>query len=172
MAKGLRSSVKKSNRTKLRSRVFEPVEAARRERLHAKLLETIQQPRPEPTKKNEMDVDSDGKIPIHRDKRISSNSPAANNTAQEANQEAEYPKGSCFLTAKIPASLSDNHSAIPTNHLDNKPLAEDSLENRNLFFYLGLCSDIVGFADSGDLEFAFDPLPSHWTSDQGLTVAT
>ncbi|ORY17689.1 hypothetical protein BCR34DRAFT_555322 [Clohesyomyces aquaticus] len=58
MAKGLRSSVKKANRTKLRSRVFGPVEAARNERLHEKLLELVNAPKPEPRQKpNNMDVD-------------------------------------------------------------------------------------------------------------------
>ncbi|KAL8674620.1 MAG: hypothetical protein Q9168_000995 [Polycauliona sp. 1 TL-2023] len=38
MAKGLRSSVKKANRSRLRSRVFGPVEDARKQRLSAKLL--------------------------------------------------------------------------------------------------------------------------------------
>ncbi|KAI4928755.1 hypothetical protein J4E85_005375 [Alternaria conjuncta] len=49
MAKGARASSKKANRTKLRARVFGPVEQARAERLHAKLLETIAQPKPERT---------------------------------------------------------------------------------------------------------------------------
>ncbi|KAL8817864.1 MAG: hypothetical protein Q9223_003383 [Gallowayella weberi] len=44
MAKGLRSSVKKANRARLRSQVFGPVENARKERLSAKLLETAGQP--------------------------------------------------------------------------------------------------------------------------------
>jgi hypothetical protein len=39
MAKGLRSSTKKTNRSKLRAKVFGPVEAARTERLSVKLLE-------------------------------------------------------------------------------------------------------------------------------------
>ena len=37
MAKGLRSSARKSNRSKLRTKVFEPVEKARTERLSQKL---------------------------------------------------------------------------------------------------------------------------------------
>ncbi|KAI4918268.1 hypothetical protein J4E90_002651 [Alternaria incomplexa] len=49
MAKGARASSKKANRTKLRARVFGPVEQARAERLHARLLETIAQPKPERT---------------------------------------------------------------------------------------------------------------------------
>ncbi|KAH3906633.1 hypothetical protein HBI56_229970 [Parastagonospora nodorum] len=49
MAKGARASSKKANRTKLRARVFGPADKARAERIHAKLLETIQQPKPEKT---------------------------------------------------------------------------------------------------------------------------
>jgi hypothetical protein len=41
MAKSARSSVKKSNKSKLRARVFEPVEDARTERLSAKLLQLV-----------------------------------------------------------------------------------------------------------------------------------
>ena len=39
MAKGLRSSIKKANKAQLRSKVFAPVEDARKERLSAQLLE-------------------------------------------------------------------------------------------------------------------------------------
>ena len=39
MAKGLRSSRNKANKTKLRSNVFGPAEIARKERLSAKLVE-------------------------------------------------------------------------------------------------------------------------------------
>src|SRR4051812_11727997 len=134
MAKGLRASVKKSNRSKLRSAVFGPVEQARAERLHAKLLETVNQPKPEPPKKADMEIDS----------------------TDSTKNEVDLPKGSCVLTAKIPQSLSS------TTALDTKSLAQDSFECRNLFHYLGLCSDITGFTDEGDLKFAFDPLPPHW----------
>ncbi|KIW00712.1 uncharacterized protein PV09_07697 [Verruconis gallopava] len=59
MAKGLRASVNKRNKSKLRSRVFGPVEDARTERLSAKLLELAQQPKPV---RSEMEVDgSEGK---------------------------------------------------------------------------------------------------------------
>jgi hypothetical protein len=60
MAKSARASSKKANKTKLRARVFGPVEQARAERLHAKLLETMQQPKPERT---EMDTSEDSKLP-------------------------------------------------------------------------------------------------------------
>jgi hypothetical protein len=146
MAKSARSSVKKTNRTNLRARVYGPVDSARTERLHAKLLELAQQPKPEPPKKADMEVDS-------------AEEPAAA-------AEDEFPKGSCILTAKIPQSLT---SSTPTP----KPTARDNYDTRNLFFHLGLCSDVVGFSDAGDLEFAFDPLPQHWLSesDHGLTAS-
>ena len=44
MAKGLRSSRKKTNKSKLRSNVFGPVEAARKERLSAKLIDLALEP--------------------------------------------------------------------------------------------------------------------------------
>jgi hypothetical protein len=56
MAKSARASSKKANHTKLRARVFGPAEKARAERIHAKLLETIQQPKPE---RPEMEVAED-----------------------------------------------------------------------------------------------------------------
>ena len=45
MAKGLRSSKVKTNKSKLRAKVFSPVEDARKERLSAKLLELASRPR-------------------------------------------------------------------------------------------------------------------------------
>lgn len=61
MAKGLRSSVKKANKAKLRSRVFKPVEDARTERLSAKLLELASSKRqPEREKEAKMDDAPEG----------------------------------------------------------------------------------------------------------------
>jgi len=48
MAKGLRASTERTNRRKLRANVFGPVEKARAERLHAKLLATINSEKPAP----------------------------------------------------------------------------------------------------------------------------
>lgn len=166
MARGLRSSSKKGNRTKLRSRVFAPVEKARAERLHAKLLETIQQEKPsEAAKKTDMDVDKDCERFHHHIQPILTNlSPAT--TAAEATKEDDFPKGSSFLTAAIPRSLSqDTNTSLDT--------AQEEFDMSNLCFHLGLCSDIVGFNDEGHLTFAFDPLPPHWSSEnQGLTVTS
>ncbi|KAF1957551.1 hypothetical protein CC80DRAFT_592798 [Byssothecium circinans] len=147
MAKGLRSSVKKGNRTKLRARVFAPVENARLERIHAKLLETAQLPKPENPKKNEMDIDT------------------AEDDANDASKEDEFPKGLSILTASIPPSLSaDDASPSPD-------LSADSRMSENLYHMLGLSSDIVGFTGDGDLAFAFDPLPPHWLSNMDVDGA-
>ncbi|KAF2854129.1 hypothetical protein T440DRAFT_465136 [Plenodomus tracheiphilus IPT5] len=144
MAKSARASSKKANHTKLRARVFGPAEKARAERIHAKLLETINQPKPE---KTAMQVDE---------------------TSTTEAKEDDLPKGSSFLTASIPRSLVDTTTSTTSKHHD--PAQEDR-ELRNLCFYLGLCSDIVGFDHVGHLQFAFDPLPPHWLSEtQGLTA--
>lgn len=48
MAKGLRSSRNKANKSKLRSNVFGPVEIARKERLSAKTIGLASKPQPKP----------------------------------------------------------------------------------------------------------------------------
>lgn len=149
MAKGLRSSTKKTNRTKLRARVFEPVEAARLERLSQKLLETAAQPKPETAKDKEMDVD--GNTPL--EPSFSSTSPltpspdAANSASKE-----EDSKGSCFLTASIPQSLLNDSKP----HKTTSSTLATAHDERAFYHMLGLCSDVVGFTHMGDLEFAFD----------------
>ncbi|XPS76070.1 hypothetical protein M3J09_008130 [Ascochyta lentis] len=59
MAKGLRASTERANRRKLRANVFGPVEKARADRLHAKLLATINAEKPAPPQKKEMEVDEE-----------------------------------------------------------------------------------------------------------------
>lgn len=56
MAKSSRASSKKFNNQRLAATVFGPVEAARQERLSAKLLELARQAKPEPA---EMKIDDD-----------------------------------------------------------------------------------------------------------------
>jgi hypothetical protein len=158
MAKGARASSKKANRTKLRARVFGPADKARAERIHAKLLETIQQPKPE---KTNMDTTEDGKLMHLHSSSDLTNVPVA--TA--ATKEDDFPKGSSFLTAPIPHSLSD-----PSN--TKFDTARDSCELRNLCFQLGLCSDVLGFTEEGALQVAFDPLPPHWLSENHRLTVT
>lgn len=57
MAKSSRSSVKKNNNQRLKKDVFGPAEAARAERLSAKLLELAKQPKPQ--KEADMNMDTD-----------------------------------------------------------------------------------------------------------------
>ncbi|KAI4269608.1 MAG: hypothetical protein L6R38_007406 [Xanthoria sp. 2 TBL-2021] len=63
MAKGLRSSVKKANRSRLRSRVFGPVEEARKQRLSAKLLSKAVEPSPN-AKGDTMLLDGSATLPV------------------------------------------------------------------------------------------------------------
>ncbi|KAL2216892.1 hypothetical protein M432DRAFT_677351 [Thermoascus aurantiacus ATCC 26904] len=58
MAKGLRSSVRKRNKAKLRATVFGPAADARTARLSAKLQELASQPRPK--KSETADMESNG----------------------------------------------------------------------------------------------------------------
>ena len=60
MAKSLRSSIKKGNKARLRSRVFGPVEDARTERLSAKLLELAASAKPVASTESTMDIDKTG----------------------------------------------------------------------------------------------------------------
>jgi hypothetical protein len=62
MAKGLRASRTKKNNQALSKRVFGPVEAARNERLSAKLLALAQQPK---APREEMEIEN-GRQPQHQ----------------------------------------------------------------------------------------------------------
>jgi hypothetical protein len=143
MAKGLRASSERSNRRKLRANVFGPVEKARAERLHAKLLATINSEKPARPEKKEMDVDEEEGMQLLYQTRTNK----ANVTAATEAKD-DLSKGSFCLTAPIPSSLQSTASTAP-----------EDCEMRNFCFYLGLSSDILGFTPSGSLQFAFDPLP-------------
>lgn len=144
MAKGLRASSERANRRKLRANVFGPVEKARADRLHAKLLATINSEKPAPPAKKDMDVDEEGMCPCQVPHKYH-----ADNSAATAEAKEDLAKGSFFLSAPVPQSLSS--TACST--------VESDLDLRNFCFYLGLSSDIVGFTPTGALQFAFDPLP-------------
>lgn len=154
MAKGLRASVKKSNRTKLRARVFEPVENARLERLHQKLLATAQQPKPDDPKKNQMELDAQGAPPASATPSYTpSDPPNPDAPAPEASNEDELSKGWSFLSARIPDSL----HADPSACTPPSDAATNDTECSDFYHLLGLCTDVVGFTRNGALEFAFDP---------------
>lgn len=56
MAKSSRASSRKANNQRLKAKVFGPVEAARAERLSAKLMELASQPKPERPEASEMKI--------------------------------------------------------------------------------------------------------------------
>ncbi len=62
MAKGLRSSRNKFNNSKLRSKIFGPVEDERKQRLSAKLLELASKPAAKAEGDAKM-VDEEGRLP-------------------------------------------------------------------------------------------------------------
>ncbi|CAF9911864.1 MAG: hypothetical protein HETSPECPRED_000470 [Heterodermia speciosa] len=65
MAKGLRSSRVKTNKSKLRAQVFGPVEDARKERLSAQLLEIASRPRASTDSDTKM-VQNDDETPFSK----------------------------------------------------------------------------------------------------------
>ncbi|KAG6007719.1 hypothetical protein E4U54_008791 [Claviceps lovelessii] len=63
MAKSARSNTRKQNNRRLYAKVFSPAEAARNERLSAKLLELAKQPKPESSDIN-MDADDNAETEV------------------------------------------------------------------------------------------------------------
>lgn len=151
MAKGLRSSVKKSNRSKLRRKVFAPVEDARLERLHAKLLEAVHQPKAsDVAKENDMDVEesTDGT------KQHPAQQPASSNNPTTASKEKDMSEGSLISSAAIPQSLLVRSDEEETDSATWT--SDDEADGEFLYLGLGLSSDIVGFTADGQLQLQFD----------------
>ncbi|KAG9197075.1 hypothetical protein G6514_002480 [Epicoccum nigrum] len=145
MAKGLRASSERTNRRKLRTKVFGPVETARAERLHAKLLATINSDKPAPPKNKVANESTFLPPTVCTALALALTDTAA--AATEAKDDVE--KGSFFLSAPVPPCLSSTRTADEA----------DSTAMRDFCFYLGLSADICGFTAAGDVQFAFDPLP-------------
>ena len=66
MAKSQRSSVTKANNQRLKKNVFGPVEAARQQRLSARLLEIASQPKPVPEKEMKDAAEQGMDYPTHK----------------------------------------------------------------------------------------------------------
>ncbi|KAK8221305.1 hypothetical protein IWZ01DRAFT_490368 [Phyllosticta capitalensis] len=90
MAKGARSSVRKTNNQKLKKNVFGPVEDARTKRLSEKLLELAQQPRPA---KDDMEIEKDREPravqSCHRDSHTNPFSEPADDAQPQETEAAE-----------------------------------------------------------------------------------
>jgi hypothetical protein len=158
MAKGLRSSIKKNNRTKLRAKVFGPVVDARTERLSQKLLQLAQQARPA---KSEMEVDSDKGMSgcemtltpsLLGNVNLCADTPSDQAPATAETTQAE---GLSFgLAYPIPAFLSDSEGESEGEEKHKGQQEGDPM----LYQLLGLSSDIMGFGQHGDLLICFDKL--------------
>lgn len=131
MAKSSRASRIKKNNQALKANVFGPVEAARNERLSAKLMELAQQPKPP---KAEMETEQEDK---------------------DAGSEAKAEGSLLPLSAAIPASLlADGRPPLTTPMREAPPETERAQE---LLFYhlLGISADVVGFDEGGQLLLSF-----------------
>ena len=172
MAKGLRASVTKRNKSKLRSRVFGPTEDARTERLSAKLLELAQQPKA--TQDTEMLVDgqsSKGAFLEHMLWKVGRR--CANETCTDQStttdvEDTEKAAGSAAdgqsltlpstFTLSVPSSLSRSSPGDETSSEGGSDVEEVSMTEGEELFYamLGLSGDIAGFTATGDLKMLFE----------------
>jgi hypothetical protein len=164
MAKGLRASRTKKNNQALSKRVFGPVEAARNERLSAKLLALAQQPK---APREEMEIEKGMHTRHHASKSVA----AADMSFPEADKEATA-EGTPSLSIPIPKGIAfnDHHhqqlltppSTPPTsNNVPTNPIldraGQHAMAQEQLFFHLlGASSDILGFDEEGDLRLAFN----------------
>jgi hypothetical protein len=164
MAKGLRASRTKKNNQALSKRVFGPVEAARNERLSAKLLALAQQPK---APREEMEIEKGMQTRHHASKPVA----AADIPLPEADKEATA-EGTPSLSIPIPKGIAfnDHHhqqlltppSTPPTsNNTPTNPIldraGQHAMAQEQLFFHLlGASSDILGFDEEGDLRLAFN----------------
>lgn len=164
MAKGLRASRTKKNNQALSKRVFGPVEAARNERLSAKLLALAQQPK---APREEMEIEKGTQTRHHAFKPVAAADRAFIDTAdKEATAE-----GTPSLSIPIPKCLAsrDHHHQLltppstppTTNNTPTNPIldraGQHAMAQEQLFFHLlGASSDILGFDEEGDLRLAFN----------------
>jgi hypothetical protein len=173
MAKSARATSVKKNRQNLKKKVFGPVEAARNERLSAKLLELAskaKRPRPE------MEVEQDGMTQLDNKPRLDTlesnqyTSTESTNPSEEAteNKTTEGASNSPSISIPIPACLLHHNDHLPTPPLTPTldasattmpildTLAQRVLAKEMLFFHLlGTSTDIIGFDDNGELELSF-----------------
>jgi hypothetical protein len=175
MAKGLRASVNKRNKSKLRSRVFGPVETARTERLSAKLLELAQQPKPT---RSEMEVDTQADkgvlLPLmlweNQDTNVCAEQQTASTTTVQDKATAEgqslalqrifsYPVPASLCCSNYSYGTSDEGSGSDEERQHcNEDLSVACHDGNEELFYtlLGLSSDIAGFDAWGDLQMVFE----------------
>ena len=164
MAKGLRASRTKKNNQALSKRVFGPVEAARNERLSAKLLALAQQPK---APREEMEIEKGTPTHHHALRPVA----AADRSLPDTADKEATAEGTPSLSIPIPKGIAskDHHhqlltppSTPPTsNNAPPNPIldraGQHAMAQEQLFFHLlGASSDILGFDEEGDLRLAFN----------------
>jgi hypothetical protein len=164
MAKGLRASRTKKNNQALSKRVFGPVEAARNERLSAKLLALAQQPK---APREEMEIEKGTQTRHHASKPVA----AADRSSTDTADKEATAEGTPSLSIPIPKSIAskDHHHQLLTppstppisNNTSTNPIldraGQHAMAQEQLFFHLlGASSDILGFDEEGDLRLAFN----------------
>ncbi|KAL8861358.1 MAG: hypothetical protein Q9178_002230 [Gyalolechia marmorata] len=90
MAKGLRSSVKKANRSRLRSKVFGPVEEARKQRLSAQLLSKAAEPSPN-AKEDTMLLDDSATLPVKTNTTAANHNSSLRTESMNGEDEGTHP---------------------------------------------------------------------------------
>ncbi|KAL3425654.1 hypothetical protein PVAG01_02445 [Phlyctema vagabunda] len=109
MAKGARASTIKSNNSKLKNRVFGPVETARTERLSAKLLELASQPRPQKTE-DDAQMEVEGVAAVEKNEVEPVVAKTKDEQAMEVDGESKVSKPSS--KGRIEKKRSGRHAAI------------------------------------------------------------
>lgn len=165
MAKGLRASRVKKNHQALSKRVFGPVEAARNERLSAKLLELARQPK---APREEMEIEQGEQ---NRKPRIASNKADPCDADSAKKDSGATAEGTPSLSIPIPPIFAQDHNSSQLLTPPSTPPSTDStpatpildragqlaLAQEQLFFHLlGASSDILGFDLDGNLRLGFE----------------
>jgi len=175
MAKGLRASRTKKNNQALSKRVFGPVEAARNERLSAKLLALAQQPK---APREEMEIEKGERTQHQRTRtRMRIHTTETNTSLTESGDKdsGAAAEGTPSLSIPIPqcfTSSSRDHALLTppstplfnnnnNNNMPATPILDHAgqlaMAQEQLFYHLlGASSDVLGFDEDGDLRLAFN----------------
>ena len=162
----------KKNKSTLKKKVFGPVEAARNERLSAKLLELASKSKPP---RPEMEVDGRLQTTNNTPSRngISNTLSATESKASEEAKEDQTTEGAsksplASLSVPIPACLVRTNNQLPTppstptldaasntTPILDRPAQKDLAKEMLFFHLLGTAADVIGFDEHGELELSF-----------------
>lgn len=180
MAKSSRATISKKNRSRLKSRVFGPVEDARTKRLSEKLVELASQPKAARTDMDIEKTEGGHTIKLHaHDHGLIMSSSGAQRAEQESKENSGHADGALRSSLSIPipkamlchakpntqlpltppptppSSALQDTFPTPTNHVANYHQAEEML----FYHTLGIAADVKGFDNAGHLVLEFDSTP-------------